>query len=90
MDENAESLEWRVHTAGLLQEIGINQGAGVLRAPLHIFANLLNQVATRASQLNDPVLNGLMAQLALYEIADPYSPHYDREIAEGLIKGKQQ
>ena len=34
----------------------------------NIFKNLLAQVAERATELNDPVLNTLMIRLNLYEI----------------------
>jgi len=70
-------LYWRVNTAGLLQEIGNNGSMSVMRKPLMIFSGLLSEVAKRASQLNDPKMNSLMARLALYEITDPYSKEYE-------------
>lgn len=81
---------WKVHTANLLAEIGCNPGAFALRVPLMIFSNLLNQVGTRCSQLNDPVLNGLMCQLTIYAIADPESEDYDVERVNDLIRGKDE
>jgi len=39
----------------------------------NVFRNLLAQVAERATELNDPVLNTLMIRLNLYEI-----PNKDR------------
>lgn len=69
--------QWKVHTGNLLGEVLNNSSTGVLQKPLTIFAKLLEQVSTRASQLNDPELNKLMVRLTLYEIADPESKMYD-------------
>jgi len=64
------------NTPALLNEVLTSPGASVLHIPLQILAHQLGQVATRAAELNDPVLNSLMCDLALYEIADPYSKEY--------------
>lgn len=42
-----------------------------MRAPMQIFQNLLLEVATRASELDDPEMNALMMRLTLYDVADP-------------------
>jgi hypothetical protein len=78
-------LVWRVNTPGLLREIGSNNAMSVMSKPLMIFARILGEVATRASQLNDPKMNALMARLALYEITNPESKEFDREKTEQLI-----
>jgi hypothetical protein len=78
-------LEWKCNTTGLLKEIGLNPTCAILSKPLMIFAGMLAQVATRASQLNDPLLNALMARLALYEVTDPYSKEYDKDLAKKTI-----
>ena|ERR1041385_1867178 len=82
----AKELVWRVNTPSLLSEIVSNPNCSILLRPLQITGNLLALVAQRAAELNDPILNGLMAQLALYEIADPYSKQYEPRITDRLIK----
>lgn len=78
--------KWRVHTARLFAEIiESNQTTWMLRQPLLIMDALLRDVALRASVLNDPKLNALMAQLTLYDIADPESPNYDKDRVHELI-----
>jgi len=37
---------------------------------------ILQEVAARSLELNDPLLTALMCRLALYEQADPYSKEY--------------
>lgn len=83
--KNDSLLIWRVNTPGLLREIGSNNAMAVMSKPLMIFARILGEVATRASELNDPKLNSLMAKLALYEITNPESKEYDRVRTEQLI-----
>lgn len=78
--------EWKIHTGRLLAEVLENPECWVLKNPLIIFDNLLRRVASRASELNDPELNQLMALLTLYEIADPFSPGYDAEATRKLIE----
>jgi hypothetical protein len=75
-----KTLQWKCHTPNLLAEIMNNSGAVILRMPLTIMSRLLEQVAIRASQLNDKELNKLMLQLTLYEAADPDSPNYDLKL----------
>ena len=82
----ALQLEWKVHTARLLEEILVNPSCVILKVPLNIFGKLLYEVADRASQINDPELNALMARLTLYEVADPYNKDYDSEVVNQLIK----
>jgi len=81
----AKELKWRVNTPQLIREIASNPGTGILITPLQIFANILAEVGERASELNDPKLNNLMARLAIYSVADPYSPDYDEKIAHELL-----
>lgn len=72
-----QELQWKVHTANLLQEILSNAGTSILAQPLKILGRLLAEVGERASQLNDPELNHLMCRLTIYSVADPKSPDYD-------------
>ena len=71
---------WLVHTPNLFKEVLSNNGTGILAVPLQITANILHDVAERAIQLNDPILNHLMCRLTLYEVADPTSDAYDPEV----------
>lgn len=85
------SLVWRVHTPNLLSEILGNNETQMLKRPVQMLANLLDNVAIRASQLNDPILNALMCQLAMYEISDPYSENYNSErVLKIITKGVKQ
>lgn len=87
---DVQKLPWKVNTPAFLKEISLNPGTAILRIPIQILALLLGEVATRCSELNDTVLNGLMAQLALYDVTDPYSPRYDASVAEALIEAKER
>lgn len=80
-------MRWRVNTPAFLKEIGDNNSQmGIISKPLMIFASILGEVASRASELNDDKLNALMCRLALYEISDPYSKYYDELKTRELIK----
>ena len=80
---------WKVHTPNLLREVLNCHGSSTLRIPLTIFSNLLAEVGTRASQLNDPKLNELMMRLTIYAAADPELPEYDQRLVEQTIaKGR--
>lgn len=78
-------LSFKIHTPRLLDEIlNSNDSMGIFSVPINVFANLLAQVAQRASELNDPILNHLMCELTLYEIADPYNANYDKAMLEEI------
>lgn len=79
-------VEWKVNTAALIKEIGSNNVMGFLSKALMIFMHILAEVGEEAARINDPVLNGLMCRLAIYEISDPYSGHYDKELLEEVMK----
>ena len=77
-------LHWKVHLPNLMQELINNTRIGVLSKPMVITCRILDKVATRAAELNDPELNALMCRLTLYEIADPASKDYDPEAVEAI------
>jgi len=82
-----EKFHFRVHTPNLLKEIvsnSIPRSHGVLFVPLNSLRILLGKVAERASELNDPILNQLMFDMTLYEIADPESKDYDSHAREEI------
>lgn len=60
---------FRCHVPNLLQEIGLLrlEGIGILKVPLNIFQGYLVKVAQRAIELDDPELNILMLEMAMYE-----------------------
>lgn len=87
MSKNFElDAEWKVNTAGLLQEVLANPGTEILTKPLQIFAGILAEVAERAAEVNDPELNHLMCRLAMYEVADPYNENFDQKVVDQVKK----
>lgn len=68
-----DKLSFDVNTPQFLKEACENTKGGLYGVCWNIFKNLLAQVAERATELNDPVLNTLMIRLNLYEI-----PNKDR------------
>jgi len=81
----SDKLEFRCHVPLLLGEILNNKECAMLKIPLNVLARLLMQVAKRAAQLDDTVLNKLMCQLTLYEISDPESKEYDKEKVKEIL-----
>lgn len=84
MATETKTVSFKCHTPQLLKEIcegALSTGNfGILKIPLNIFRNYLGLVAQRASQINDPILNKLMCDMTLYEVADPYSTEYDKAV----------
>ena len=68
-----DKLSFDVNTPQFLKEACENSEKGMYAVCWNVFRNLLAQVAERATELNDPVLNTLMIRLNLYEI-----PNKDR------------
>lgn len=81
-----QTQEWKCNTPGLLKEVMQNHSTAILAKPLQIFANILYQVGERAAKINDPALNKLMCRLAIYEIADPYSPNANEEMVKKVME----
>lgn len=63
-----DKFSFDVNTPQFLKEACENANGGMYAVCWNIFRNLLAQVAERATELNDPVLNTLMIRLNLYEI----------------------
>jgi hypothetical protein len=59
---------------------------GVLRVPMNVFQGYLAQIAGRCAELNDPVLNKLMCDMALYEESDRYSGQYNKDMVTSVMK----
>lgn len=81
----SETLGWRVDVKSVILEIMVNPHTQVLEVPMKILYNLMQQVAKRAIELDDPELNTLMIRLALYSIADPASEDFDPDLVNKLI-----
>lgn len=79
------SLQWKVNTNGLINEVMTCGGSSTLYLPFKIFLCLLADVAKRASELNDKELNKLMLQLSLYDISNPKSKSFDQDAVEKYI-----
>lgn len=61
---------------------------GIFKIPLSILQRLVAQVAQRATELNDPVMNRIMFDMNLYELPSPTSPEYGKIMKEVYAKEK--
>lgn len=74
-----------VNTGGLLKEIANCTGQAILVKPIQVLGDLLHAVGERAAEINDLELNALMMKLAIYSVADGYSPDHNPHIVEKTI-----
>ncbi len=58
--KNAFGMTFRVHTHNLFKELWECSGMKIYGKVMRIFLALLNDVAQRATEINDPVMNALM------------------------------
>lgn len=77
-------VSFKINTPAFLTEIvdnalGANKN-GVLKIPLNVFRINLGLITQRCAQINDPILNKILCDMALYEQADPYSKEYDKKM----------
>ena len=63
-----QKLTFDVNTPQFIKEASENCEHGIYAICWNIFRQRLCEVAERASELNDPILNVLMIRLNLYEI----------------------
>lgn len=61
-------FQFDVDTPRFLKEVIENSDCKMYGACWNIFRSLLVQVAQRATELNDPIMNVLMLRLNLYEV----------------------
>lgn len=66
--KDAFGMTFRVHTPNLFKELWDCSGMRIYGRVIKIYLALLNEVAQRATEINDPVLNALMLKLRLYEV----------------------
>ena len=89
MTKQKQLPEFKIHAPNFLKEVfNNNRLGGVLKFPANILRTYLIQIAQRASELNDPKLNAIMCQMALYEIADPESKEYNPKLVKKIIDKK--
>ena len=86
VEEEEVVLQWKANTRQLFTELQNNKNFWIFRQPIQIVYNLMQKVAYRASQLNDPIMNHYMCSLALYEIADQYSKGFDQKRVDQVEK----
>ena len=80
--------EWQSHVRGLFDEIRQNPQCAIMDKPLRITYGILQQVAQRALELDDPKLNILMCRLAMYSFSDPYDKDYNGKVLAAVKSGK--
>lgn len=83
-------LSFDVNTPQFLKEACENARDGMYGICWNIFRNLLVQVAERATELNDPVLNTLMIRLNLYEIPNEERYKVIKQLKEMYDKSVKQ
>ncbi len=86
-----EPIKFSVNTPAFMKEVIENSGSRMYRVCFNIFAGLLKDVAIRATELHDPVLDALMLRLGMYEVDYRKRPgliEKCREIYEEQLKTK--
>ncbi len=91
--ELSHTHAFKVHVPNLIKEItdsGLRQKNGVLKIPILLFRKYLESVAQRCAEINDPVLNKLMVEMALYDQADPTSKDFDQSMVDAVMENFQE
>jgi hypothetical protein len=93
-NSKVEMQNFRVDSLALLTEVcdyALTVGNfGVLKVPLNVFKNLLAQVAHRATQLHDPILDKIMFDMTLYELPAPTTPEYNKLMKQVYVAAEKQ
>jgi len=80
------NLKYKSNVKGLFEEIiGSNNQMWIMRQPLKLTYQILQEVAQRSQEINDPKLNCLMLRLSLYDINDPQSENFDQDAVEKYL-----
>ena len=85
-----DKLSFDVNTPQFLKEACEYVNGGMYAACWNVFRILLAQVAERATELNDPVLNTLMIRLNLYEIPNKERYNIIKQLKEMYDKSVKQ
>ena len=83
--------EWQVDvdTPNFLKEVIENSECRMYAPCWNIFRSLLVQVAQRATELNDPIMNVLMLRLNLYEVPVEERHKIIEQIRKEIEDGKE-
>lgn len=81
---------WKCALPSLFEEILLNPGTQILKIPLNLTLSILLEVANRAIQLNDPILNELMCDLDLYETPTKSSKEFKSFIKKVRTQAQKQ
>ena len=75
-------VRWQSNIKALIEEEIENNSlrGGALVMPWKITFSKLTEVARVAARINDPELNLLMCELALYTVGDGYHEDYDPDV----------
>ena len=81
---------FKVHVPNLIEEI-VEKGLppkekGALIIPISVFKRYLASIADRCAEINDPILNKIMCDMAMYEQANPASKEYDPDMINEVYK----
>ena len=90
INQTNPSLEFKINTPQFLKEVFDENPklGGIFFVPANTLRTYLIQIAERAAELNDPKLNAIMCQMALYEISDPYQEGYNEKLTKKIIANK--
>jgi hypothetical protein len=78
-------VRWQSNIKALIEEeIESNSLGGALAVPWRITYQKLLDVAAVASRINDPELNLLMCELALYTVGDGYHEDYNPKLVDEI------
>lgn len=89
MAKKDRKLHFKINTPGFLKEVvdnALGENMGILKIPLNILRINLCLVAERGAELNDPVLNKILCDMALFEQSDPYSKEYNIKMIKEVDK----
>lgn len=73
-----------------LNEVIANSNCRMYAGCWNVLISLLGQVATRATELNDPILNILMLRLNLYDVPTEERQNIIEQIRKGIENGNQE
>lgn len=91
--EKYSLLRWKVNTCGLLEEIvacGMDKKNGVLFIPINKFKEKLTELTERCAEINDPILNLICWEMALYEGSLPSNKGYTATTKALIKKANEQ
>jgi hypothetical protein len=81
-------VHYKSHVRNLFDEIigNLSKDSAAIEIPLKVTYKLLQEVAQRSAELNDPILNELMMRLAMFTVTDPCSDDYDQNVVDQITE----